>query len=98
MNRIIKTKINKSGYRQKFITDSDNEVIFKILVIKNGPIFIAFPIHVTLYQCPQSSCYIHCVSENVVKISGEILVRISSNFLHSISTSICIRKCNKNWG
>ena len=23
---------------------------------------------------------------------------ISSNFLQSISTSICIRKCNKNWG
>ena len=23
---------------------------------------------------------------------------ISSNFLHSISTSICIRKCNKNLG
>ena len=23
---------------------------------------------------------------------------ISSNLLHSIRTSICIRKCNKNWG
>ena len=28
----------------------------------------------------------------------KIEVRISSNFLHNISTSICIRKCNKNWG
>ena len=26
------------------------------------------------------------------------LVQISSNFLHSISTSISLRKCNKNWG
>ena len=31
-------------------------------------------------------------------ITRKILVGISSNFLHSIRTSICIRKCNKNWG
>ena len=31
-------------------------------------------------------------------ITRKIEVGISSNFLHSISTSICIRKCNKNWG
>ena len=31
-------------------------------------------------------------------ITEKIEVRISSNLLHSISTSICIRKCNKNWG
>ena len=74
MNRIIKTKIKKSGYRQKFITDSDNELHFKILVKKDGPIFIPFPIHVTLCQCPQSSCYIHCISENVVKILGDFRV------------------------
>ena len=30
-------------------------------------------------------------------ITREIEVGISSNFLHSISTSICIRKCNKNF-
>ena len=30
-------------------------------------------------------------------ITRKIEVRISSNFLHSISTSICIRKCNKNF-
>ena len=31
-------------------------------------------------------------------ITQKIQVGISSNFLHSIRTSICIRKCNKNWG
>ena len=31
-------------------------------------------------------------------ITRKIEVRISSNFLHSISTSICIRKCNKIFG
>ena len=31
-------------------------------------------------------------------ITQKLLVGISSNFLHSIRTSICIRKCNKNWG
>ena len=31
-------------------------------------------------------------------ITQKFEVRISSNFLHSISTSICIRKCNKNFG
>ena len=31
-------------------------------------------------------------------ITQKIKVGISSNFLHSIRTSICIRKCNKNWG
>ena len=31
-------------------------------------------------------------------ITWKIEVGISSNFLHSISTSICIRKCNKNFG
>ena len=31
-------------------------------------------------------------------VTRKIEVGISSNFLHSISTSICIRKCNKNWG
>ena len=31
-------------------------------------------------------------------ITRKIEVGIDSNFLHSISTSICIRKCNKNWG
>ena len=57
MNRIIKTKIKKSGYRQKFIADFDNELHFKILVKKDGPIIIAFSIHVTL--CPQSLCYMY---------------------------------------
>ena len=32
-----------------------------------------------------------------VAIIRKIEVGISSNFLHSISTSICIRKCNKNF-
>ena len=31
-------------------------------------------------------------------ITQKVLVGISSNFLHSIRASICIRKCNKNWG
>ena len=31
-------------------------------------------------------------------ITRKIDVGISSNFLHSISTSICIKKCNKNFG
>ena len=31
-------------------------------------------------------------------VTRKIEVRISSNFLHSISTLICIRKCNKNLG
>ena len=31
-------------------------------------------------------------------ITQKIFVRISSNFLHSLKTSICIRKCNKNLG
>ena len=31
-------------------------------------------------------------------ITQKIFVRISSNFLDSIRTSMCIRKCNKNWG
>ena len=30
-------------------------------------------------------------------ITRKIEVGISSNFLHSIRTSICIRKCNKNF-
>ena len=29
-------------------------------------------------------------------VKNPILIRISSNFLHNISTCICIRKCNKN--
>ena len=29
-------------------------------------------------------------------IKNSILIGISSNFLHNISTCICIRKCNKN--
>ena len=33
-----------------------------------------------------------------VAITQKIEVGISSNFLHSISTSICIKKCNKNLG
>ena len=33
-----------------------------------------------------------------VAITRKILVGISSNFLHSIRTSICIRKFNKNLG
>ena len=32
-----------------------------------------------------------------IAITRKILVGISSNFLHSIRTSICIRKCNKNF-
>ena len=31
-------------------------------------------------------------------LTQKIEVEIRSNILHSISTSICIRKCNKNWG
>ena len=31
-------------------------------------------------------------------ITQKIEVGIGSNLLHSISTSICIRKCNKNFG
>ena len=31
-------------------------------------------------------------------ITQKIEVGISSNFVHSIRTSICIRKCNKNFG
>ena len=31
-------------------------------------------------------------------VTRKIEVGISSNLLHSIRTSICIRKCNKNWG
>ena len=31
-------------------------------------------------------------------ITQKVLVGMSSNFLHSIRKSICIRKCNKNWG
>ena len=31
-------------------------------------------------------------------ITQKIEIGIGSNFLHSISTSICIKKCNKNWG
>ena len=31
-------------------------------------------------------------------ITQKIFVGNSSNFPHSIRTSICIRKCNKNWG
>ena len=31
-------------------------------------------------------------------ITRKIEVGIGSNLLHSISTSICIRKCNKNLG
>ena len=31
-------------------------------------------------------------------ITRKFELGISSNFLHSIRTSICIRKCNKNWG
>ena len=34
----------------------------------------------------------------IMAITQKFEVRISSNLLHSISTSICIRKCNKNWG
>ena len=30
-------------------------------------------------------------------VTQKIEVRISPNLLHSISTSICIRKCNKNF-
>ena len=30
-------------------------------------------------------------------ITRKLFLRISSNLLHSISTSICIRKCNKNF-
>ena len=29
---------------------------------------------------------------------AKIFVRISSNFLHSIRTSICMGKCNEIWG
>ena len=29
-------------------------------------------------------------------MKNPILIGISSNFLHNISTCICIRKCNKN--
>ena len=31
-----------------------------------------------------------------LKIKNPILIRISSNLIHNISTCICIRKCNKN--
>ena len=31
-------------------------------------------------------------------ITRQIEVRIGSNLLHSISTSICIRKCNNDFG
>ena len=31
-------------------------------------------------------------------ITQKIEVGITSNLLHSLTTSICIRKCNKNWG
>ena len=31
-------------------------------------------------------------------ITQKIEAGISSNFQHSIRTSISIRKCNKNWG
>ena len=29
-------------------------------------------------------------------LKNPILIGISSNFLHNVSTCICIRKCNKN--
>ena len=31
-------------------------------------------------------------------ITQKDLIGISSNFLHSIRTSKCMIKCNKNWG
>ena len=31
-------------------------------------------------------------------LGQNFVLGISSNFLHSIRTSMCIRKCNKNWG
>ena len=33
-----------------------------------------------------------------VAVTRKIEVRISSNLVHSIFTSICIKKCNKNLG
>ena len=33
-----------------------------------------------------------------VAVTRKIELGIGSNLLHGISTSICIRKCNKNWG
>ena len=41
----------------------------------------------------------HCLMPNfAMVITQKIIVGISSNFLHSIRASICIRKYNKNWG
>ena len=33
---------------------------------------------------------------NLKFVKNPIFIGISSNFLHNISTCICIRKCNKN--
>ena len=35
---------------------------------------------------------------DMILITRKVSVKNSSNLLHSISTSMCIRKCNKNWG
>ena len=48
-------------------------------------------LQVTLYL---KKMHIHVM---YVHVTQKIEVGISSNLLHSISTSICIRKCNKNW-
>ena len=45
-----------------------------------------------------SSCFFSKIGSFFkMLITRKIEVGISSNFLHSISTSICIRKCNKNF-
>ena len=67
-----------------------------ICIRKFNKIFLHFRSHFSEKSMGYSTGYFSEIGQFLkMAITRKIEVRISSNFLHSISTSICIRKCNK---
>ena len=88
---------------QKFLVGISSNFLHSIrasiCIRKCNKIFLWYLSHFSEKSMGYSAGYFSKISRFLkMVITRKILVRISSNFLHSIRTSICIRKCNKNWG
>ena len=65
-----------------------------------SPVDVHMHVHIVISQL---TYIVQGIFQNLAYIvknghNSIVLVGISSNFLQSIRTSMCIRKCNKNWG
>ena len=73
---------------------------YSVLYICVSPVDVHMHVHIVISQL---TYIVQGIFQNLAYIvknghNSIVSVGISSNFLQSIRTSMCIRKCNKNWG